>query len=177
MSFSKVIIRNNNMKSLKKAKKGKKKRPPLWINPDFSPGKYNEPSLSIEYSRPGCYVGFTHCHHGRCHNDTTVCVCADNLCNDEKFSSEAPPVTPGSGLYCYQEDYHHHHPPGDEERWQWDWEECDKGEDFCIEITNDRNDNSSQEVHFRGCWSTEYEGGRYNFTGCEVKFITSCSPL
>ena len=125
--------------------------------------------FNIEYSRPGCYVGFTHCHHGRCHNDTTICVCADNLCNDEKFSSEAPPVTPGSGLYCYHEDYHHHHPPG--ERWQWDWEECDKGEEFCIEITHDHNENSTQEVHFRGCWSTEYEEGRYNFTGCEVNSI------
>ena len=44
--------------------------------------------------------------------------------------------------------------------------ECDKGEDFCITITHtDKTDGFA----FRGCWSTEYEEGRYNFTGCEVR--------
>ena len=120
--------------------------------------------FNIEYSRPGCYVGFEHCHHGHCHNDTTICVCEDDLCNDDKYSSEAPPITPGSGLYCYKHDYHDH--PGTGARWPGDWEECDKSEDFCIEISHT---NSSQGVMFRGCWSTDYEEGRYNFTGCEVK--------
>ena len=131
--------------------------------------------FNIEYSRPGCYKGFEHCHHGRCHNDTTVCVCSGNLCNDESYSSEAPPVTPGSGLYCYRQEYHHHHPPG--QRWLNDWEECDKGEEFCIEITHDRSDNSSEDVLHRGCWSTEYEEGRYNFTGCEVTPTRSSAGL
>ena len=72
---------------------------------------YYDPSrYDIEYTRPGCYKGFTHCHiteqGERCHNDTMICVCEDNLCNSEKYSSEAPPVTPGSGLFCYSS--HHH---------------------------------------------------------------------
>ena len=68
------------------------------------------PRYDITYTRPGCYKGFTHCHiteqGERCHNDTMICVCEDNLCNSEKYSSEAPPVTPGSGLFCYSS--HHH---------------------------------------------------------------------
>ena len=43
-----------------------------------------------------------------------------------------------------------------------DWEECDKHEDYCILISHDG------AIQYRGCWSTEYEEGRYNFTGCEV---------
>ena len=31
--------------------------------------------FNIEYAKPGCYVGFSHCHHDICHNDTTICVC------------------------------------------------------------------------------------------------------
>ena len=91
-----------------------------------------------------------------------ICVCEENMCNSEHFSSEAPPITPGSGLYCYHQDYHH---GGPHMRWAGDVRECDKGEDFCITITHtDKKDGFA----FRGCWSTEYEEGRYNFTGCEV---------
>ena len=111
--------------------------------------------FSIEYSRPGCYVGFEHCHHGECHNDTTICVCEGSLCNDEKYSSEAPPITPGSGLYCYG--YEHDH---DSEVMTV---ECDRSEDFCMEMFTD----TGHEI-WRGCWSTDYEEGRYNYTGCEV---------
>lgn len=43
------------------------------------------PRYDIQYTRPGCYKGFTHCHiteHGQqCHNDTMICVCEDDLCN------------------------------------------------------------------------------------------------
>ena len=110
------------------------------------------------------YQGFEHCHHGSCHNDTSICVCGENMCNSEHFSSEAPPITPGSGLYCYHQDYHHGHGP--HQGWAGDVRECAKDEDFCITITHtDKTDGFA----FRGCWSTEYEEGRYNFTGCEVR--------
>merc|ERR1711936_345126 len=112
--------------------------------------------FSIEYSRPGCYKGFSHCHRGHCHNDTQICVCEPSLCNDETYSSQAPPITPGSGLYCYKHDYH-----GFDEQ---DYVECEKNEEFCIEITNGTGGGA---VMYRGCWSTDYEEGRYNFTGCE----------
>ena len=76
-------------------------------------------------------------------------------------------VALGSGLYCYHEHYHPHGPPHDgphdDVRYPGDWEECDKSEDFCILISHDDG-----KIQFRGCWSTEYEEGRYNFTGCEV---------
>ena len=66
-------------------------------------------------------------------------------------------------IRCPQ-DYHHDHGP--HQRWAGDVRECDKGEDFCITITHtDKTDGFA----FRGCWSTEYEEGRYNFTGCEVR--------
>ena len=52
-----------------------------------------------------------------CHNDTTICVCADKNCNSDKYSSAAPPYTPGSGLVCYVEDEHHH---GPHDRWEGD---------------------------------------------------------
>ena len=95
-----------------------------------------------------------------------ICVCGENMCNDEHFSSEAPPITPGSGLFCYHEEYHHH---GPHERWDGEVRECEKGEDFCITIT--RTDEEREGIAFRGCWSTEYEEGRYNFTGCEVRHV------
>ena len=99
-----------------------------------------------------------------------ICVCGENMCNGEHFSSEAPPITPGSGLYCYHQDYHH----GPHLDWPGEVSECDKGEDFCITITHtDRNDGFA----FRGCWSTEYEEGRYNFTGCEVRQLASSSHV
>ena len=120
--------------------------------------------FNVEYAKPGCYVGFEHCHEGVCHNDTTICVCADSMCNDEKYSSEAPPITPGSGLYCYSHHYHGHGPDDGEERWAGDFEECSKGEEFCIEMSH-----GNGSVLHRGCWSTGYEEGRYNFTGCEVR--------
>lgn len=62
-----------------------------------------------EFTSPGCYVGFPHCHltpeGEHCYNDTTICVCADSLCNTEKYTSPSPPVTPGSGLACYAEEH------------------------------------------------------------------------
>jgi len=125
-----------------------------------------ESDFNIEYSRPGCYKGFSHCHRDVCHNDTTICVCADPLCNDEDYSSEAPPITPGSGLYCWRHDYHPDGPPGPPHAGPEGepYVECAKNEDFCIETT----DTEHGHVMFRGCWSTDYEEGRYNFTGCEV---------
>jgi hypothetical protein len=98
-------------------------------------GDYN-----IQFTRPGCYEGFRHCHiteqGERCHNDTMVCVCEDSLCNDGSYSSEAPPVTPGSGLFCYTEDHHRSlglilasQPPTRDAKTQ----RCDKHEVFCLE--------------------------------------------
>jgi len=83
-------------------------------------------------------------------------VCADDLCNGAGYTSEAPPVTPGSGLFCYSTEHHDDHDRGLEEG-QPDTEACDRDEVFCIESYND---------HFawRGCWSPKYEEGRYNFT-------------
>ena len=67
------------------------------------------------------------------------------------MTSEAPPITPGSGLYCYKHEYDHHGPPPPRVyldisilstistiyyQWDNDWEECDKGENYCIEITH-----------------------------------------
>merc|ERR1712013_454012 len=93
----------------------------------------------IQYTRPGCYKGFTHCHiteHGQqCHNDTMICVCEDDLCNSEKYSSEAPPVTPGSGLFCYSS-HHHRDETGEwmsEREFEEDTEQCEKHETFCME--------------------------------------------
>jgi len=115
----------------------------------------------IQYTRPGCYKGFTHCHiteHGQqCHNDTMICVCEDDLCNSEKYSSEAPPVTPGSGLFCYSS-HHHRDETGEwmsDREFEEDTEQCEKHETFCMEQTNDH-------FSWRGCWSTDYEEGRYN---------------
>ncbi|XP_023337708.1 uncharacterized protein LOC111708533 [Eurytemora carolleeae] len=109
--------------------------------------------FNIEFSRPGCYKGFQHCHSDSCHNDTLLCVCADNLCNTEKFTSESPPITPGSGLYCYARD------------WEDDSIEekaCSADENFCIEFTSLESDHV-----LRDCWNpTEYN--KYNFTGCET---------
>jgi len=124
-----------------------------------------ESDFSIEYSRPGCYKGFSHCDRGVCHNETIICVCADNLCNDETYSSEAPPITPGSGLYCWNHEYDpHHHGHKDVILSGEDYVECTKDENFCIESTGE----DTTDIIYRGCWSTDYEEGRYNFTGCEV---------
>ena len=44
--------------------------------------------------------------------------------------------------------------------------ECDRSEDFCMEMFTD----TGHEI-WRGCWSTDYEEGRYNYTGCEVNKV------
>ena len=54
--------------------------------------------------------------------------------------------------------------------------ECDRSEDFCIEMFKAGGD----EI-WRGCWSTDYEEGRYNYTGCEVnaerEFLQATSTI
>ena len=91
-----------------------------------------------------------------------ICVCEDDLCNSEKYSSEAPPVTPGSGLFCYSSDHHRYCNIKPQvclkkdnykywrifrdENGEWvsdrevaeDTEECEKNEAFCMEQTNDQ---------------------------------------
>ena len=80
-----------------------------------------------------------------CHNDTLICVCADDLCNGAGYTSEAPPVTPGSGLYCYSTDHHdrsarkvYKKSSRGLEEGQPDTEACDRDEVFCIESYNDQ---------------------------------------
>lgn len=109
--------------------------------------------FNMEYSRPGCYKGFNHCHRDTCHNDTLICVCAENNCNVEGFTTDAPPITPGSGLYCYA---------GSWEEEKYTPKECNKGENFCIEAT------SGNSTHvYRDCWNPE-SYNKFNYTGCET---------
>ena len=51
-----------------------------------------------------------------------MCVCSADNCNSENYTSEAPPVTPGSGLYCFKHQYGSDDPIGADT----DYEACDR---------------------------------------------------
>merc|ERR1712131_203649 len=75
-----------------------------------------------------------------------------NMCNNEEFTSEAPPITPGSGLYCYA---------GSWEEADYKTKACQKEENYCIEFTS-----LESEHVLRDCWDPAVYN-KYNFTGCK----------
>jgi len=109
--------------------------------------------FDIEFQNPGCYKGFQHCHRGICHNDTELCVCAESMCNEEHFSSQAPPVTPGSGLYCYK---------GGWDEYEYTEVACTKDDNYCIEFTSVESNNTWADCFNPATYN------KYNYTGCET---------